>query len=104
MLAYGVASVLSTLLAGHAERRRVSREALVGVVAVLQLGLLVFLLVWIPDRYLVGVFVAVSTLSGFCDGFWMTQCTCESFSSLGYCSPGLTNNKSNNNKYASLAQ
>ena len=82
MLAFGVSSVLSTLLAQHAERRRVSREALVGVAAVLQLGLLVFLLVWIPDRNLVGVFVAVSSLSGVCDGFWITQCTCK-FSAIG---------------------
>ena len=80
MLAYGVATVVSTLLASHAEHRRVAREALVGVAAVLQLGLLVFLLVWIPDRNLVGVFVAVSTLSGICDGFWITQCACESVS------------------------
>jgi len=79
MVAFGVASVLSSLLAGHAERRRVSREALVGVAAVLQLGLLVFLLVCIPDRNLVGVFVAVSALSGICDGFWITQCTRELF-------------------------
>ena len=77
MLAYGVASVVSTLLSNHAEQRRVSREALVGIAAVLQLGLLVFLLVWIPDINLVGVFVAVSALSGICDGFWITQCTCE---------------------------
>jgi len=32
------------------------------------------LLVWIPDRNLVGVFVAVSALSGACHGFWTTQC------------------------------
>ena len=79
MLAHGVSTIMSTLLAIHAERRRVSREALVGVAAVLQLGLLVFLLVWIPDRNLFGVFVAVSVLSGICDGFWITQCTCKSF-------------------------
>jgi len=78
MLAYGVATVASTLLSNHAERRRVARESLVGVAAVLQLGLLVFLLVWIPDRNLVGVFVAVSTLAGVCDGFWITQCACTS--------------------------
>ena len=76
MLAFGISSVLSTLLSHHAERRRVSREALVGIAAVLQLGLLVFLLVCIPDRNLVGVFVAVSALSGICDGFWITQCSC----------------------------
>ena len=77
MLAYGVASVVSTLLSNHAEGRRVSREALVGVASVLQLGLLVFLLVWIPPDDLFGVYVAVSAFSGVCDGFWLTQCTCE---------------------------
>jgi len=82
MVVFGVSSVVSTLLANHAERRKVSRDALVGVAAVIQLGLLVFLLVWIPDSNLVGVFVAVSALSGFCDGFWVTQCTCKSFSLL----------------------
>ena len=77
ILAYGLSGVASTLLAHHAEQRRVTREALVGVAAVLQLGLLVFLFVWIPDQNLVGVFVAVSVLSGTCDGFWITQCTCK---------------------------
>ena len=93
MVAHGAATVLTALLAARAERHRVApgryapacvarkrhrvaREALVGVAAVLQLGLLVFLLVWIPDRNLVGVFVAVSTLAGVCDGFWVTQCAC----------------------------
>jgi len=33
--------------------RRVAVEALVGVATVLQLGLAVFLLVWVPDRNLV---------------------------------------------------
>jgi len=76
VLAYGLATVVSTLLANHAQRRRVSRETLIGVAAVLQAGILVFLLVWIPDGNLFGVFVAVAALSGICDGFWITQCTC----------------------------
>jgi hypothetical protein len=40
---------------------------------VLHAGLVVFLLVWIPDSNLLPVFFVVSALWGVCDAVWQTQ-------------------------------
>ena len=52
MIAFGVANFIFSVIVGVLSRR-VAVEALVGVATVLQLGLAVFLLVWVPDRNLV---------------------------------------------------
>jgi len=81
MVTYGIANALGSLLVSSCVARQVvAREALVGVASVLQLGLLVFLLVWVPDPNLVVVFFALSALWGMCDALWQTQCTCELYS------------------------
>lgn len=78
MVIYGVANVLASLLVSCCIARQVvAREALVGVASVLQLGLLVFLYVWVPDGNLIAVFFILSALWGACDALWQTQCTCK---------------------------
>lgn len=43
---------------------------------------MVFLLVWMPDRRLVGVFYVIAALWGLCDAIWQTQCNCKYLQSL----------------------
>ena len=66
MIAFGITNFIFSVIVGVLARR-VAAEALVGVAAVLQLCLAVFLLVWIPDDNLTPVFFAVSALWGMCD-------------------------------------
>jgi predicted MFS family arabinose efflux permease len=78
MVTYGIANAIGSLLVTSCvSKQLVAREALVGVASVLQLGLVVFLLVWVPDPNVVGVFLALSALLGMCDALWQTQCTCK---------------------------
>jgi predicted MFS family arabinose efflux permease len=85
MVTYGVANALGSLLVSSCVARQVvAREALVGVASVLQLGLLVFLFVWVPDPQLVVVFFALSALWGMCDALWQTQCACKFCSTMQY--------------------
>ena len=76
MIAFGVANFIFSVIVGVLSRR-VAAEALVGVATVLQLGLAVFLLVWVPDRNLTPVLFAVSALWGMCDAIWQIECNCE---------------------------
>ena len=45
-----------------------------GIGGILHIGLMVFLLVWIPDKNLKAVFYVISALWGVCDAIWQTQC------------------------------
>jgi len=72
MITLGVANAVSSCLIGCAQRH-VYREVLVAIGCVLHSGLIVFLLVWIPDRHLLPVFFILSALWGFCDAIWQTQ-------------------------------
>jgi len=85
MIAFGITNFLFSVIVGVVARR-VAAEALVGVATVLQLGLAVFLLVWIPDRHLTPVFFAVSALWGMCDAIWQIECNCKcSFVCVSVC-------------------
>lgn len=76
MISFGINNFIFSVIVGVLARR-VAAEALVGVATVLQLGLAVFLLVWIPDRNLTPVFFAVSALWGMCDAIWQIECNCK---------------------------
>jgi len=76
MIAFGITNFIFSVIVGVLARR-VAAEALIGVATVLQLGLAVFLLVWIPDRNLTPVFFAVSALWGMCDAIWQIECNCK---------------------------
>jgi len=76
MIAFGIANFVFSVIVGVLSRR-LAAEALVGVATVLQLGLAVFLLVWIPDRNLTPVLFAVSALWGMCDAIWQIECNCK---------------------------
>jgi len=72
MMTVGLTNAVCSCLIGCAARH-VPREALVGIGCVLHAGLVVFLLVWIPDSNLVPAFFVVSALWGVCDAVWQTQ-------------------------------
>jgi hypothetical protein len=76
MLTFGVSNFVFSVGVGLLARHVVP-EAVVGVATVLQLGLVVFLLVWIPDRQLAPVFFVISALWGLCDAIWQIQCNCK---------------------------
>jgi len=71
MITLGVANAVCSCLIGCAQRH-VHREALVAIGCVLHAALIIFLLVWIPDRHL-PVFFVISALWGFCQAIWQTQ-------------------------------
>lgn len=75
MLTFGVSNFAFSIAVGMLARHVVP-EAIVGVAAVLQLGLIVFLLVWVPDQQLAPVFYVISALWGLCDAIWQIQCNC----------------------------
>ncbi|ELT90968.1 hypothetical protein CAPTEDRAFT_154442 [Capitella teleta] len=75
MITLGMTNSLFSVLIGMVSKH-LPREAIVGMGAILHIGLMVFLLVWIPDVKLVPVFFAVSALWGICDAIWQTQCNC----------------------------
>jgi len=72
MITLGVANAVCSCLIGCAQRH-VHREALVAIGCVLHAALIIFLLVWIPDRHLLAVFFVLSALWGFCEAIWQTQ-------------------------------
>jgi hypothetical protein len=72
MMTVGLTNAVCSCLIGCVARH-VPREALVGIGCVLHAGLVVFLLVWIPDSNLIPVFFVVSALWGVCDAVWQTQ-------------------------------
>jgi len=72
MITLGVANAVCSCLIGCAQRH-VHREALVAIGCVLHAALIIFLLVWIPDRHLLPVFFVLSALWGFCEAIWQTQ-------------------------------
>jgi len=76
MITLGMTNSIFSVLVGHVARH-VAREAIVGVGTILHLGLMVFLLVWIPDPHLFAVFFVISALWGVCDAIWQTQCNCK---------------------------
>lgn len=76
MITLGMTNSIFSVLIGHVARH-VAREAIIGVGTILHLGLMVFLLVWIPDLNLMPVFFVISALWGCCDAIWQTQCSCK---------------------------
>ena len=72
MVILGVANAVCSCLIGCAQRR-LHREALIAIGCVLHSALIIFLLVWIPDRHLLSVFFVLSALWGFCEAIWQTQ-------------------------------
>jgi len=72
MITLGVANAVCSCLIGCAQRH-VHREALVAIGCVLHAALIIFLLVWIPDRHLLAVFFVLSALWGLCEAIWQTQ-------------------------------
>ena len=82
MITLGMTNSLFSVLVGLLARH-VAREAIVGIASVLHLGLVVFLIVWVPDPALAPVFFVISALWGVCDAIWQTQCNCESTSECG---------------------
>ena len=86
MIMLGVTTSVFSILTGMAARR-VPREAILGLAAILHLGLLVFLLVWIPDKRLPVVFYIISALWGVCDAMWQTQCNSKYSFSFFYRTP-----------------
>lgn len=77
MITLGMTNSIFSVLVGFAAKH-VAREAIVGIGSVLHVGIVVFLLVWIPDRNLVAIFFVISALWGVCDAIWQTQCNSES--------------------------
>ena len=76
MITLGATNSVFSFLVG-AMARHIPREAVIGIGAILHVGLMVFLLVWIPDKDLVAVFFVISGLWGICDAIWQTQSNCE---------------------------
>ena len=76
MITLGVTNSIFSCLVG-AVSRHIPREALIGIGSILHIGLMVFLLVWIPDDELLPVFFVISGLWGVCDAIWQTQTNCE---------------------------
>lgn len=75
LMVFGVTSAVFSLLVGLAAHH-IPRDTVVGIGAVLHLGLIVFLIVWQPDVTLVAVFFTIAGLWGICDAIWLTQCSC----------------------------
>ncbi|KAK2161236.1 hypothetical protein NP493_1595g00041 [Ridgeia piscesae] len=76
MITLGMTNSVFSIVIGLLSRH-VPREAIVGVGSILHVGLMVFLLVWIPASNLKAVYYVISALWGFCDAIWQTQCNCE---------------------------
>ena len=76
MITLGMTNSVFSIVIGLLSRH-VPREAIVGVGSILHVGLMVFLLVWIPATNLKVVYYVISALWGFCDAIWQTQCNCE---------------------------
>ena len=72
MIILGVANAVCSCLIGCAQRH-VLREVLIAIGCVLHAAIIIFLLVWIPDRHLLPVFFVLAALWGFCEAIWQTQ-------------------------------
>lgn len=76
MITLGMANSLFSILVGIVSRH-LPREAIIGIGSILHVGIMVYLLVSMPDMNLLPVFFVISALWGICDAIWQTQCNCE---------------------------
>ena len=73
MIVLGVANVVSAILVAVCANI-VPREVVFGIGGILHMGLMIGLLIWIPDQKQLIVFFIMSASWGVCDAVWQTQC------------------------------
>ncbi|XP_062620059.1 protein unc-93 homolog A-like [Saccostrea cucullata] len=72
MIVMGVANVCSAVLIGLFANH-VPREAVFGIGGVTHIGVMIIMLIWVPDTSNLVHFVIAAVL-GLCDAVWQTQC------------------------------
>lgn len=72
MIILGLANVISAILVAVCANV-IAREVVFGIGGILHMGLMIGLLIWIPDTRLL-VFFVMSASWGICDAVWQTQC------------------------------
>ena len=79
MIVLGVANVMSAILVAVCANI-VPREVVFGIGGILHMGLMIGLLIWIPDQKQLIVFFIMSASWGVCDAVWQTQCNSKCIS------------------------
>ena len=72
MIILGLANVISAILVALCANL-ISREVVFGIGGIIHMGLMIGLLIWIPEKNLV-IFFILSASWGLCDAVWQTQC------------------------------
>lgn len=72
MIVMGVANVCIAVLIGVGANH-VPREAVFGVGGVTHIGVMIIILIWVPDDNMLVHFIIAAAL-GLCDAVWQTQC------------------------------
>ncbi|KAH3810886.1 protein unc-93 homolog A-like [Dreissena polymorpha] len=72
MIVLGLANIVSAVLVAVCANH-VPREVVFGIGGILHMGLMIGLLIWIPDKKL-AVFFFMAAAWGVCDAVWQTQC------------------------------
>ncbi|CAH1781034.1 unnamed protein product [Owenia fusiformis] len=73
MIMLGLANIASSILIGFVAKH-IPREVIIGLGGILHIGLMVFLLIWVPDKGVTPVVFLMSAFWGMCDAVWQTQC------------------------------
>lgn len=82
MIVLGVANVVSAILVAVCANI-VPREVVFGIGGILHMGLMIGLLIWLPDQNNLLIFFIMSASWGVCDAVWQTQCNSR-FNELNY--------------------
>ena len=72
MIILGLANVVSAILVAVCANL-ISREVVFGIGGIIHMGLMIGLLIWIPEKNLLILFI-LSASWGLCDAVWQTQC------------------------------
>jgi hypothetical protein len=75
MIILGLANVISAVLVAVCANV-IAREVVFGIGGIIHMGLMIGLLIWIPDTRLV-IFFVMAASWGVCDAVWQTQCNSE---------------------------
>lgn len=73
MIILGVANVVSAILVAVCANI-VPREVVFGIGGILHMGVMIGLLIWMPDQKQLLIFFIMSASWGVCDAVWQTQC------------------------------
>ncbi|WAR27579.1 UN93A-like protein [Mya arenaria] len=77
MIILGLANIVSAILVALCANL-IPREVVFGIGGILHMGLMIGLLIWIPDKKL-SIFFLMAASWGVCDAVWQTQCNNMAF-------------------------